>query len=161
MGWYDGAINAIKQAEKEEKVFIWLDEDKMYEHETALRKRLDEFEDDLSDMLFREFESDPDKFNFDGEIVLYYTLEGCEDHKQYIVIAGNEQFERSIKDQIEEGLKLYYGETMKDEFVAMEKQSWREFERTAGKFLVAYRGGYGYNYSLYERVNFKADMQEA
>lgn len=162
-GWYDEAIKGLKKAEKQEKVFIWMDDiDKIYEHEDALRDRFDEHEEDIDETLWRGFEGDPDKLNFDGCVVSYYTLEGCEDKKQYIIIAGFDDFGNyEVRQKVEEGLRLFYSENYKDHYEEMPEQSWQSFQSMKGKMLIAYRGGYGYTYSLYQRKEFKAEMQEA
>lgn len=163
-GWYDGAINGLIEARNQEKVFIWLDDyDNMFEHEDELRDRLGdtECEEDLSDLLYRGMEGDPDKFNYDGEVVSYYTLENCRNKKQYIIIATCYELDAEARRQIEESLTMFYGEDRSEKFSTFEPQNWDAFGRQKGKMVVAFRGGYGYNYDLWVRNEFKADMQEA
>ena len=132
--------------------------DELYEHEVELLEMLgSEDEDELRECVLYPFESDPDILRYKGEDILFYDIDNL-DHKYIIYADFGYVLEDEDKKVVIQLLTDFYDDddVLLDKFQRSEFRTWEVFRRD-DKTRIAYRGGSGYTYQIWETKGVNND----
>ena len=100
-------------------------------------------ENEIEDVLHL-FEADPDIMNINGYKLLFIDLELNKEER--IVIYLDAEY-KATNEEIENRLLLFYQDNFQEYFEKPEYNTWETFYQQ--KDIIAYRGGKGYQYTLW------------